>query len=310
MNSNRKTKPKEQHYIPRVYLKQFQIDLETNKGFVYCCDLSNPYRTKIQRLGLNDRLFKLRNYYNDSRLADPFLIERVLGADIEPTYSTIMQAVGKEGLLPTEIRENIIGWLYFTQCRAPYLRDNAKRMLRFIVETTNQYNKHQPDQLEQKAIAEYINQTAREVQLNCFSSSEDTDELLMTYIETLNAKHWKILKSLPDFPFWTNDNPGFSPNQSGRFVVYQPFHPVMELNGRSIIYFVLSPQYCLEIRPFFQGTPLDLCAMNMDIRYEQADLEYINYINEGVFHTRYKLLISSNRNLLERKIKVKSQTTG
>jgi hypothetical protein len=287
MNS-KKNKPKEQHYIPRVYLKQFQIDLETNKGFVYCCDLSDPHQCKVQRLGLNDRLFKLRKYYNDSRLADPFCIERVLGTDIEPTYHSIMQVIGNEEPLSTEIRENIVGWLYFTQCRAPYLRDNAKRMMRFIVETTNDYNKHQPDQLEQRTIAKYIDETAKEVQLDCFSASKHTDELLTTHIETLNAKHWKILKSLPDLPFWTNDNPGFSPNQSEKFVLDHPFHPVMELNGRSIIYFVLSPQYCLEIRPFFQGTPLELCAMNMDIQYVQADPEYINYINKGVFHTKYK----------------------
>lgn len=30
------SKKNEQHYIPRVYLKWFQIDDEKNKNFVYC----------------------------------------------------------------------------------------------------------------------------------------------------------------------------------------------------------------------------------------------------------------------------------
>jgi Protein of unknown function (DUF4238) len=306
---SKRNKPREQHYVPRVYLKQFQIDDVANRSFVYCRDLGNPYNIKVQRVGLNDRVFKLRNYYNDRRLTDPFLIERVMGTDIEPTYDNIMQAIKQEGVLSAAIREDIVVWLFFTQFRAPHIRDNAERIMRFIIDSTNEYNKHRPDQDEQMVIAKYISQTAREVQLNCFSSSDQTSELAKSHIETLNSKHWKILKSFPEFPFWANDNPGFSPNQHERFASDQPFHPVMELNAHSIIYFVLSPQYCLEIRPFFQGTPLDLCAINMDIKYEQADLEYIDYINEGVFYTRHRLLISNKRTLLERKIKMRPRAT-
>jgi hypothetical protein len=298
MNSNRKNKPREQHHSPRVYLKQFEIDQGANKSFVYCRDFSNPYNTKVKRIGLNDRMFKSRNFYNDRRLSDPFIIERLFSTDVEPTYEGIMNTIKREEHLSVSIREDILSWLFFTQQRSPFLRKNIKDMIRFVIDTTNQYHKRQLNGEEKQLVEKYIDQSAREIQLDGFCTSEDTDKMLMTYIETLNAKHWKILKSPRNLPFLTNDNPGFSPNVHPKFAAYRPFHPVMELNHSSIIYFVFSPQYCLEIRPFFDGTPLDICAMNMDIKYEQAAPDYIGLINEGVFHTKYKLLISNVRTML------------
>jgi Protein of unknown function (DUF4238) len=298
MNSNRKTKPREQHHIPRVYLKQFEIDQGANKSFVYCRDFSNPYNTKVQRIGLNDRMFKLRNFYNDRRLFDPFIIERLLSTDVEPTYEGIMNTIKREEPLSVSIREDIMSWLFFTQQRSPFLRKNTKDIIRFVIDTTTQYHKRHLNGEEKQLVEKYIDQSAREIQLNGFCSSEDTDKMLMTYIETLNAKHWKILKSPQNLQFLTNDNPGFSPNLHPKFAAYRPFHPVMELNHSSIIYFVFSPQYCLEIRPFFDGTPLDICAMNMDIKYEQVAPDYIGLINEGVFYTKYKLVITNVRTML------------
>ena len=70
------SKPVLQHYIPKTYLRQFQIDNDKNKSFVYCIDFSNHFRKGAQRLGINDKVFKSPKYYNDNRLEDPFALEK------------------------------------------------------------------------------------------------------------------------------------------------------------------------------------------------------------------------------------------
>ncbi len=137
---------------------------------------------------------------------------------------------------------------------------------------------------------------------------QQAQNLLELHFQTLNAKHWRILKSYPDFPFWTNDNPGFSPNTNPMFARDNPFHQVIELNASSIIYYVLTPKYCIEISPFEEGTPLTICALNMEIKFEQATPELVDYINQGVFYSLYKLIISNSKKMLDTCIKGKSKT--
>lgn len=288
-----------QHYIPKVYLKWFQIDNDQNKNFVYCVDFSDKYKIKTQRKGINDKVFKQKKFYNDNRLTDPFAIENVLGSDFEPKYNSIIESISSESKITTGTVEDIMTWIYISKMRSPFLRANSERLLDFIISTTNAFKKKVPTEEEKKEIDNYIKVTARQIHLNQFSDPKQAKELLELHFNTLNAKHWKILKSTPDFPFWTNDNPGFSPNTNPMFAKDTPFHQVMELNGDSIIFYVLTPKYCLQITPFLAGTPLNICALNMDIEYVQAAPDLIDYINKGVFYSRYKLVISNSKKLLD-----------
>jgi len=297
------TKKIEQHYIPRVYLKWFQIDDSFNKSFVYCIDFSNKYNTKTQRKGINDKVFKEKKFYNDNRLVNPSAIEDVLGADFEPKYETIIKAIELESPLSSETVEDLMTWLYISKLRSPYFRANSEGVFEKIISITNAYNGHVPNEEEKSEIKKYIKQQSREVHLNSFSDLKQAEKLLRLHFETLNAKHWRILKSDPEFPFLTNDNPGFSPNLNPMFAKDSPFHQVMELNGSSVIFYVLTPKYCIEITPFQEGSKLTVCALNMEIKFEQAKPELIDYINKGVFHSRYKLLISNSKKLLDRYIK-------
>ncbi|HPI40461.1 MAG TPA: DUF4238 domain-containing protein [Pseudobdellovibrionaceae bacterium] len=295
----------DQHYIPRVYLKWFQIDSVENKSFVYCIDFSNKFNTKVQRKGLNDPIFKKKKFYNDSRLIDPFSIEDVLGKEFEPKYDSIIKSLEFETSPSTQTVEDLMTWLYISKLRSPYFRSNTERVLDKIISITNAYKQHVPTEKEKAEIDLYIKRKSREVHLNPFSNKKQAQELLNLHFETLNGKHWRILKSRPEFPFWTNDNPGFSPNRNPMFAKDNPFHQVMELNENSIILYVLTPRYCLELTPFEEGTPHDVCAFNMKINFEQASLELIDYINQGVFYSRYKLIISNSKELLETCVKIK-----
>lgn len=293
------TKPEQQHYVPKVYLKQFQIDDQANKSFVYCINYEDKYRTQVQKLGINDKVFKIRKFYNDSRLTDPFAIEKVFAQDVEPKYPKIMSYIEKEEL-PLVIREDILSWLFFTQHRAAYIRDNLNRVMDWTYNTMNKLAKRELSKPQQEWLDEYIKKSAREIHLNAFSDEQQYTELARTHMQILNAKHWKIMKSPHQYPFLTSDNPGFSPNQHEKLAARIPFHHVMELSHHSVVYFVFSPDYCLEIRPFYEETPLEICALNMDIKFQTASKEYVDYINEGVYYSRHKLLISHSKEFLKR----------
>lgn len=294
------SKPVMQHIIPRVYLKEFQIDTTSNKSCVYCLDFSNQYNSEIQKVGLNDRVFKEKKYYNDSGYTDPFTIEKMFASEVEPLYDLIMQNIKEESNLSEQVREHILVWTFVSQCRGQYLRRNTERVMTEIIKFQNLYNKKHLNVEQQLQLDAYIKQTSKDIQLGIFSDNEQLEKLSTLHSETLTSKHWRILMAPQGHHFLTNDNPGFSANMDPRFNVQRPFLPLMELNGDSVMYYVFSPVYCLEIRPFFEGTPLEINALNMEIKYEVIGSEYVDLINQGVVYTKYKLLISHSNKLIER----------
>ncbi|MGI4872277.1 MAG: DUF4238 domain-containing protein [Janthinobacterium lividum] len=295
---NKKTK---QHIVPRTYLKHWRI--AEDKNFVYIVDFHNKHRTGVQEVGVNDKVFKIENYYNDNLFKNPYAVEDMLGSNFEPTYETIMNEIRQEQSLSESVRLNIINWLYISKARSQVMRDNPERMLNFMLKTNERWGGKELEYSKEKAIEEHARKAAKRIQLSMFSDMRQVQELLSLFVETLFAKHWRILKSSPILEFWTNDNPGFSPNVIERFTAMRPFHHVMEMNAGSIIYYPLSPKYCLEITPFVEGTPLDVSGATMEIKFEQASLPYMDYINSGVFHTRHHLVIANNSESLQRCIK-------
>lgn len=295
------SKKNEQHTIPRTYLKHWRI--AEGQNLVCIVDFHNKYRTEVQTVGLNDKVFKSRKYYNDNSLKNPYLIEELLGEDFEPNYEIIMNEVKKEQSLSESVRVKLLGWLYVSKMRSPVMRANPERIANFMYKAQECWNGSVLTEERERELKEKARKLAKKVQLSALSDETQVQNLLKLFVDTLVSKHWRILKSTPAYEFWTNDNPGFSPNMIERFAKDRPYHHVMEMNGGSYIYYPLSPKYCLEIIPFEQGTPLHVSAMTMDIKFEQAPLDYIDFINRGVFHTCYKLLISNNKELLERCIK-------
>ena len=299
------TKPILQHFIPRVYLKQFQIDNAQNKSFVYCINTNaqNPYFKGIRKVGLNDRIFKKKKYYNDSRLTNEYAIEEMFSTEIENNYDKVISGLALETNLSEETRFLILQWLIMSKMRSPILRENYKRIMTKIHEFDNRYKKIILNKVQNDELQNHISRTSKEIHLNFFSDKDQAGKLIELYIETLNAKQWRILKSIPNHPFITNDNPGFSPNVNPRFSKDTPFHSIMELNSHSFIFYIFSPDYCIQIFPFFEGTPLDVSAMNMDIKFEFASQELIEFINSGVVYTAYNSVISNSDSYLKNVIK-------
>lgn len=304
MDSKKNKKGKiEQHIVPRTYLKHWRISAD--KNFVYGIDLTNKYQLNVQTLGLNDKIFKQKKYYNHPSLENPFMIEDFLGEDIEPNYELITREIYNEQNFSELVRIKLILWLYFTNVRRSYNRDKTEEHVSFFLEMFEKIKSKNFNVENKKIIDDYSKHIAKEIHINAFVNKEQGETFLKNFIEILNCKQWKVLKSYSQFEFWTNDNPGFSPNTVERFIKESPYHPLMEINLNSIIYFPISPKYCLEFSPFKSGTSLDICGLNMKIIYEQASLGLIEFINKGVLYTCSKVVISNNKEMLEKCVRRK-----
>ena len=287
----KQSKKNDQHIVPRTYLKYWRIH---SGNFVYGIDFSNNYRTGVQKFGLNDKVFKRKKYYNLHSLDNPYSIEDFFGNDIEPHYDSIMSEVSRERDLSFDARVKIMEWLFVSKMRSPHMRDSVKGVAEFLYNASELYKGNGVSPEKSVAIKKRAEIISKEVQLVAFTDAKKNQSLLELFFSTLNAKHWRILKSYQDLEFWTNDNPGFSPNIVERFAKDYPYHHVMELNASYVIFYPLSPNYCLEISPFLKGTSLNICSLTMEIKYEQASIGLIEFINRGVLYTCNNVLVSNN----------------
>lgn len=301
------SRPKHQHYVPKVYLRQFLENNGSGGSYVWCYDFSNKFESRPRRLGIDDKVFTEVDYYTDSRYTDPLVFERSLLAGFhEPTYVDIMRDVLREQMTPATV-EALMNWLSLSKSRSPIMRELPRYWMESYYRIAHKMQGIALDDAEQQRLKEHIEATAKRAQLDSMSDSEQAIERMQDHIATLNAKQWRVLRSHPDMPFWTNDNPGFSPNMHPAFAVDRPFHHTMELNAGSEIYYVLSPKYCLEITPFFAGTPLTVCALNMEIPFEDATPMMVDFVNQGVYHTRHKLLIADRKKIFDRCLRVEKR---
>jgi hypothetical protein len=290
-------KSKQQHTVPRTYLKHWRISEQ--ESFVYVIDFSVKGKPAIKQVGLNDKVFKRDRYYNDNTLSDPYILETIFSENFEPIYESIMNEIKQESILSQQAREKLVRWLYISIMRSPVLRNNHKRLISFEMKVREEWGGKVLTEDREREIEKEASERAKKLHLGAFFDKEHAEELVKLFVGTLLAKHWRILKSTPAYEFWTNDNPGFSPNITKRFGHEPDYHYWFELNSNGIMYFPLSPKYCLEITPFQMGTPAEISAATMDIKFETVALEYVDLINEGVFYTRDRLVISSNKRALE-----------
>jgi hypothetical protein len=146
----------------------------------------------------------------------------------------------------------------------------------------------------------YVKEISKEIHLSSFIDEKQFNILYETYVFSLLFKDWCILKSTDDVQFLTNDNPGFSIDARKIINGSLRYSKTLIMEESSLIYFVLTPKYCLEIRPYESTSP---SIFDKKIRYEHASIEKINFINNGVFETKFTTLIANSKEQLNQYIK-------
>lgn len=293
------SEPKKQHYISKTYLKHFT---EGKSPFVYVFDFSNPHRSEAQKRGVNSPIFKIKDYYSshDGILTEPYILEKTFSFLFESHYNDIINEISKEKNLSLEIREKLMIWLFGTQLKSPLIRNSFFHVTNWLYKVSSSYRRDGFYKNHKEPIEKYIKHISK---INHLTSFAD-EQISKLFIEGLSAKKWTILKPPVGHKFWTNDNPGFSPNLDLLFQKERRFHHQFELNAHSICYFVLTPGYCIQFSPFLKSDPPSINGLNMEITYVEINSSLYDEIMRGVFETRYKLIIADNKEIFK---KVKSQ---
>ena len=280
-------RPKEQHIIPRVYLSYFKIDIESTDEKVVIIDTKSEYKIKPKSVPLNSTFFKKYEYYNsDDFVEEGYGLEVYLGK-IENEYHKIMTDINNKVNLSQSIRIKLLEFLISAKLRSPIWRSDAYRhrleMKSFML---NYYYGHvdfnnSEEELKKQHLSKWLD-------------GENFHELLVILL----TKKWYIYESKSDNAFITSDNPGFSIAWDKKSKTPNPYWDYLKVD--SVIFFPLSPKYCLVIDPFESGTDVSINALDVPIEYEQAEDKLIDFINIRTFATRDKLIISDSKLFFER----------
>lgn len=187
-----KTEKKNQHYIPKFYLRNFSFQKNDNQIGIYYLDKKFYYQTsKLKTQGSKNFFYG----YNG-------VIEDAL-ADIEGYLSTAIKNVILHQKLPQKNTQEHIDLLFFvilTEARNPVKIENIKAM---IAQMKDRILEMHPEADLNKVLPELTHDEIIEMALS------DINEMIF-YVMDLE---YKILKNNTKFPFITSDFPVVKYNQ-------------------------------------------------------------------------------------------------
>lgn len=268
-------------------------------NWLWVINFRDEYRKSPQRVGVNHKLFKINNYYTSDLYEDKYWLEKTFSREIENYYPNIINEVEAEANLSENVRHNLLMWIYTSEMRTPIRRLNMARIADKLLRIESQYKRDGKYEEQQDQIASYIEQLTKNHHILSFHD----EKILRLFAEVLINKAWTIFKAPVGKKFWTNDNPGFSPNLHPVFQKDRPYHMQFELNEMSVCYFVLSSKYCIQFTPFMRHEDPAVDGMNMEIQYIVANDFIYAHVMRGVFYTKNRLMIAPTKDLLGENIK-------
>ncbi len=288
--------PIKQHYIPKTYLKQFVINKNDFKfkSKVYCF-WENDYESKIEPNGINDSKFKSENFYTIENSSTPYEFEFFFSNLVEPLYPKIINEIQKECNLSIECRRDLISWLFFNKLRNKNLRDSLNKQIYWVSNTLYRMG-YGGDSIYNNDFKLMAETYSKSIHMNSIINQE----LLEKFDESVGIKYWTILKSNLDNRFLTNDNPGFSININMNVLDLNSINSFLTIKHEASIFFPISPNYCLRISPYLEGTEYNLNLQNQVIKFKDVDNEIIDMINKITVITKTNYLIANNKSLLEK----------
>lgn len=288
--------PRKQHIVPKTYLKRFSID-PSDRGLRSFVWIKTEVRSKtvLSKESIDSDKFKVSDFYSVAHEDNPFVVESYFQSEVEPLYNTIMEEVHSETNLSAECRDRLILWLYNIKYRNVYNRENIHRNLQNLVHHTESFRTPFNRLIDPTPSEHQIDFHSKQIHLHALLRQD----LLTDFEKGMATKHWIVLKSRPTLRFITSDNPGFSINIDLGMPDLKSLTSYFATNCAATNYFVLSPNYCVMISAFWNGTPLELNLKNQTIEFTVTNQRHIGFINFCTSATRNRLLIAHDKKLLE-----------
>lgn len=272
--------PKNQHFIPRVYLKYFKINPNSNQNeCVYILDTLNIYDKKPKSKPLNSDYFKSEEYYNSIDFEnDEYALEQAL-SKVETTYPALLTAINQKEQLSEKQKNDLLLFIMIAKLRSPIWRGDGykhKKKLETFVLSFYENEQEPPND-------EFLKE-------NHLKKLTDFETMFNMSLN-LCVKKWFIYETDINYPFITSDNPGMSINLNNTIKTPCPY---WYIEHDTVLFFPLSATLCVVMGPFQTNTPANVNLLNDTLTYEIAKKELVDRINFYTYCTRNKLLISNS----------------
>lgn len=277
------SKPKNQHFVPKVYLKYFKINPSSNQNeSVYILDTSNIYDKKPKSKSLNCAYFTRDKYYNSIDFEyEGYALEQEL-SKVENNYPSLMAAIEKQEQLSEKQKRDLLLFLTIAKLRSPIWRGAGYKHLQEIIKFTSGQSSE--------------SLTDESLKINHLKKLTDFTTMFQMSLN-LCVKEWFVYQTNREHPFITSDNPGTSINLDDRIKIPNPY---WEIKYDTILFFPLSATLCLIMGPFKATTPATIHVLNHPISYEVAQKKLVDKINIYTCATRNNLLISNSFDYLSK----------
>ncbi len=222
-------KVKLQHYVPKVYLKNFSIE---NKGKFYlkCFDKQTEevFPVNIEKIAYDKEFY---DSLDENQITEKFL------KDIETEFGkAISDLIVKKNLdnLDRDKLESIakfvsIQMLRTKETRLIFKQASEQFLEKFKEKLSNKLRKEVEDSMKK----ENLRKTHRKLILEDYETFEDI----------IKKMKWILIENKSKFPFWTSDNPVVKYNSFNHF----PYGNLGLTKLGIEIHFPLNPKLCLII---------------------------------------------------------------
>lgn len=283
---------KQQHYVPRCYLRNFS----NSKEQIWAYDKSSDkvFLAGIQGVA-SEKCFYDADSIDQAAGQEQF-VEKVL-SKLEGQAATIFRDLfGKlEGGRFTKLSSNERYFLaFFMAIQMLRTREHRHQIEQMFNQVSTWVHSHLTEEMK-TASADHIPPTnISENQLaemqGMFLLNPDN---LTKYAEILESHFWIILRAVPSLHFITSDHP-----VCRKANVHRPFRSMSGIASTGIeIVFPLSPKYCLCLyeRSFFRSQ-LEHIKASEDGVFELSDEANMDYCNYFQIRQSSRFLFSSSNN--------------
>lgn len=304
-----------QHYIPRVYLKQFENGRKKLYSLHNKAHKFSPYvkeQDKAQIGYLPDfYTIKSKNILNRLELSDKDIIEKVFNARVENRFEKILASLlSPLQTLSMQAAEEVLVMLLSMKERNPMFRrvfENPQTIIEafnrrfedvFEDRDTLEEILEQEGRMSFEEFVEYGRNYAHQFAHNpntpqdlhaegIVNLHQNKETFTKEIVRWLLGCKWYIFETTPQRPFITSDNPGFCLDHNEH---------VHNLNFAdcSEFCFPLTPRHTVVITSHFT----DRGESVKQIYHRRASPDLVELINRATFMVSYKKVLSNDENSL------------
>jgi hypothetical protein len=310
---------KDQHYIPKTYLKRFVNSNDEIYRLLKANRKAKPHIKHYSPAGTGYShwfyTIKDENILRRYNIDSPNFIEEFFARNHDKECNRLLDVFLQPDLrLSIDGARTLMQFVLSFKARNPALRldfadievakytyDNRLAELEAQLRAENVST----EQLGGKTIDAFIASLRAGVYAHIespgFATNVHTEGILSSFsgkstvidevVELLLTFEWRVMVTNPDQPFITSDNPGFTIDAQN-----QPHN--LNFNEAMIFGFPLSPLHCLLLIRNMEGQSTNKAYIDVDY-ISPDDPMYVRAINRATFRTSYKFIYSNLESVLE-----------